>query len=166
MAEISLARIDDRLVHGQVVTKWIQGTKSNRVVIVDDAVAKNAFLVDVYQMAAPMGVKVSVKSAEQAGKEWAENQWGTGTVLALFKNPQAVQAACDSGLNISSLQVAGMGSATGKKVVFKTVSMSEDDVRSLKALGERGVRVYFQALPEDKPMDLESILKKHFKELA
>lgn len=164
MAEISLARIDDRLVHGQVVTKWVQGTKSNRIVIIDDTVAKNAFLVDVYQMAAPMGVKVAVKTAEQAGREWADNQWGTGVVLALFKNPQSVLTACDSGLKISSLQVAGMGSAAGKKVVFKTVSMSEEDAAALKSLNERGVRVYFQALPEDKPTDLEAILKRHFKE--
>jgi len=166
MAEISLARIDDRLVHGQVVTKWIQGTKSNRVVIVDDAVAKNTFLVDIYQMAAPMGVKVAVKSAEQAGKEWTASQWGSGKVLTLFKNPQTVEAACKQGLQISSLQVAGMGSSTGKKVVFKTVSMSEDDARAMKMLSEQGIKVYFQALPEDKPMDLESILKKHFKELV
>ena len=164
MALIALARIDDRLVHGQVVTKWVQRTKSNHIIIVDDTLAQNSFLADVYKMAAPVGVTVSVKSTKQAADEWKENQFGDGTVLLLFKNPQNVQKACENGIHIESLQVAGMGSASGKKV-YKTVSLSEDDAQVLQKFSQQGIHVYFQALPEDKPTDIGFILKKHFKNL-
>ena len=58
MAKIGIVRVDDRLIHGQVVTTWINHTQSNRIIIVDDELVKNEFLAGIYAMAAPRGLPV------------------------------------------------------------------------------------------------------------
>ena len=55
MAEISLFRIDFRLIHGQVIVKWLKQTPTDRIVIIDDQLAKDDFMADIYRMSAPRG---------------------------------------------------------------------------------------------------------------
>ena len=85
MANIKLIRIDFRLIHGQVVNKWIKITRSNKIVVIDDSLASNEFMRSVYIMAAPPGVDVQVYSINDAIKEWKENQFGEGEVLVLLR---------------------------------------------------------------------------------
>ena len=60
MAEISLIRIDFRLIHGQVVTKWVKQANANRIIIVNDMLAKDEFLASVYKMSATSNVKLDI----------------------------------------------------------------------------------------------------------
>ena len=69
MAEITLARVDHRLIHGQVVTKWLKIAMAKKIIIIDDYLAKETFMVDVYKMAAPSGVDVEIYSVEKALEE-------------------------------------------------------------------------------------------------
>lgn len=137
MADISLIRIDDRLVHGQVVTKWIHATQSNRIVIVDNSLSKNSFLSNVFKMAAPPGVDIQIKSAEQVAKEWTDNKLGTGKILILYKSIQVLKESFEKGFNFDCVQVAGLGSASGRKLVYHTVSLSHDDAEMLKELSKK-----------------------------
>ena len=163
MATIGLIRVDDRLIHGQVVTKWIHHTGSNRVIIVDDELVKNSFLTNIFKMAAPPGIDVMTKSTDDIAKEWMENQLGNGKILVLFKTTKALNAAYEKGFKFDYVQIAGLGAGPGKKVVFKTVSLSNEDAETLKELGEKKVNIIFQSIPEEKSVDLQSILKKYFK---
>ena len=86
MAEISLIRIDFRLIHGQVVTKWVKQANANRIIIVNDMLAKDEFLASVYKMAAPSNVKVDIFTIDESSQRWKENAFGDGKVLLLFKN--------------------------------------------------------------------------------
>ena len=66
MSEIKLARVDFRLMHGQVVTTWIQQVSADAILIVDDKLASDKFLAQVFLMAAPPGVQISIKSIKKA----------------------------------------------------------------------------------------------------
>lgn len=66
MAEVQIARIDYRLIHGQVVTKWMKAYPAKRIVIVDSELAQDDFMADIYMMAAPAGTKVDVVETERA----------------------------------------------------------------------------------------------------
>lgn len=166
MASIGLVRIDGRLLHGQVVTKWIQESGSNRVIIIDNKLVNDDFLRDVFLMAAPPGINVQIKSTEQAGDEWKKDQFGEGNILVLFKDPENVSDAIKAGFQISKLQVGNMGSSPGKKLVYKTVSLSKSDADILISIGNQGVDVYFQSLPEDRKLELQSVMNKHYKKLS
>ncbi|MFX3619000.1 MAG: PTS system mannose/fructose/N-acetylgalactosamine-transporter subunit IIB [Sporolactobacillus sp.] len=165
MASIGLVRIDGRLLHGQVVTKWIQESKSDRVIIIDNKLVNDDFLRDVFLMAAPPGINVEVKSTKQAADEWKKDQFGDGKILVLFKDPDNVSASLNAGFHINRLQVANMGSAPGKKLVYKTVSMNEQDAQILQSIRKSGVDVYFQSLPDDREVGLQYVLKKHYQNL-
>ena len=66
--EIKLARVDFRLMHGQVVTNWIKQVNADSILIIDDELAKDKFLGQVFLMAAPPGIKVAIRSIESATK--------------------------------------------------------------------------------------------------
>ena len=70
MADINLVRIDFRLIHGQVVTKWVKQANANRIIIVNDMLAKDEFLASVYKMAAPSNVKVDIFTVDDAMAKW------------------------------------------------------------------------------------------------
>ena len=65
MLNIVLTRIDDRLIHGQVVTAWAKITKANRIIVVDDEVAMDEFMVKILKMAAPRSFKIGIHSGEK-----------------------------------------------------------------------------------------------------
>ena len=84
-AEIVHARIDYRLIHGQVITKWLKQCGANRIIIIDDTLSKDAFLGQVYKMAAPTGVQVDIVSVKQAANLWAPNKTVKGQIFILFQ---------------------------------------------------------------------------------
>jgi mannose/fructose/N-acetylgalactosamine-specific phosphotransferase system component IIB len=165
MANISLIRLDDRLIHGQVVTKWVKHTNSNRIIIVDDELVNNAFLINIFKMAAPSGVVVETKSTDEIAKEWIDNKLGSGNILVLAKFVSTLKKAYEKGFIFDYIQVAGLGAGPGKKVVFRTVSLSMEDAENLKELNDKNVKVEFQSIPDEKSVSLDSVLKKNFKEL-
>ena len=69
MLNIVLARVDSRLIHGQVVTKWLQQSNANKIVVVSDELENDEFLQSIYLMAAPPNVEVVVKGNESI-KDW------------------------------------------------------------------------------------------------
>ena len=166
MARIGLVRVDDRLIHGQVVTTWINQTQSNRIVIVDDELVKNEFLTSVFAMAAPKGLPVEVKSADQFAKEWVKNGLGSGTALVLFRNIPTLKLAYEKGFNFDHVQIAGIASGSGRKLVFKAIALSQQDASTLKKLNEKGVDIVFQSMPEERGANLQSIINKFFKDLT
>ena len=66
MPDIRLVRVDFRLMHGQVVTAWLKQVSANAILIVDDQLAADKFLAQVFLMAKPQGVKVAIRSVEKA----------------------------------------------------------------------------------------------------
>ena len=93
MANITLTRIDSRLIHGQVIVKWSRIANGNRIVIVDDELEKDSFMVDIYQMAAPSGMSVEIYSTTRAAEEFKKDKMGEGKILLLFRTlAQATKA--------------------------------------------------------------------------
>ncbi|ACZ10697.1 Fructose-specific phosphotransferase enzyme IIB component [Sebaldella termitidis] len=161
MAELVLTRIDSRLIHGQVVTKWVGQSGANRIIVVSDELVNDEFMKNIYLMAAPPSVKVDVYGTEEAGKLWKEDQFGTGKVLLLFPSLAVLRQTLDAGLEVGKLQVGGLGGGPSRKVVFQNITLDDKDVEILKELAGKGVDIIFQTIPEDKPQKFEEILKKY-----
>jgi D-glucosaminate-specific PTS system IIB component len=160
MANIVLCRIDSRLIHGQVVTKWVGQSQANRIAVVSDELEADPFMKSIYLMAAPPNVKVDCYGNQSFAAAWQENQLGEGNVLVLFPNLAAVQQAVIDGFDVKNIQVGGLGGGPNRKAVFQNITLDEADVAILRDLQQRGVTVFFQTIPEDKPQALADILKK------
>ncbi|MEG0330622.1 MAG: PTS sugar transporter subunit IIB [Longicatena sp.] len=160
MANIKLVRIDFRLIHGQVVNKWIKITLSNKIIVIDDTLAANEFMRSVYAMAAPPGVDVLIYGEDEAVDKWKENQFGDGNVLVLFKSVKAAHKCYMNGFNFEELQIGGLGASPGRKIVFGPITLDQTDANELKEIQDKGARVYFHQVPEDGSAELNKILEK------
>ncbi|MGK0704301.1 PTS system mannose/fructose/N-acetylgalactosamine-transporter subunit IIB [Yokenella regensburgei] len=160
MANIVLCRIDSRLIHGQVVTKWVGQSQANRIVVVSDELDADPFMKNIYLMAAPPSIKVDCYGNESFAAAWKENQLGDGKVLVLFPSLAPIQQAVELGFEINNIQVGGLGGGPNRKAVFQNITLDDKDVGILNALKDRGIQVFFQTIPEDKPQSLDDILKK------
>ena len=160
MAKIVLCRIDSRLIHGQVVTKWVGQSQANRIAVVSDELDADPFMKNIYLMAAPPNIKVDCYGNASLPAAWKENQLGDGNVLVLFPSLSAVQEAVQLGFDVQTIQVGGLGGGPNRKAVFQNITLDEKDVGILGALKDSGIQVFFQTIPEDKPQSLDDILKK------
>ncbi|MCE9883734.1 PTS system mannose/fructose/N-acetylgalactosamine-transporter subunit IIB [Obesumbacterium proteus] len=161
MASIVLCRIDSRLIHGQVVTKWVGQSQANRIAVVSDELDADPFMKNIYLMAAPPSIKVDCYSNSSFAAAWKENQLGEGKVLVLFPSLAAVQDAVHQGFDVQNIQVGGLGGGPSRKAVFQNITLDDKDVGILGDLKDHGIKVFFQTIPEDKPQSLEDILKKY-----
>lgn len=161
MAEIVLCRIDSRLIHGQVMTKWVNQSQANRIIVVSDSLAADEFMMEIYLMSAPAGVKVECYSKAEAVNNWKKDQFGNGRVLLLFPDLDSIKEVYDEGIQVAGIQVGGLGGAPSRKVVFQNITLDEKDVGTLIYLRDRGVEIIFQTIPEDVPQNLNAMLKKY-----
>nr|WP_308743309.1 PTS sugar transporter subunit IIB [uncultured Anaerocolumna sp.] len=161
MADIVLTRIDSRLIHGQVMTKWVNQSNANKIVVVSDELAKDEFMLEIYLLSAPAGVKVECYSKSDAVKNWKEDQFGNGKVLLLLPNLESMKVVYDGGIKVPNIQIGGLGGAPNRKVVFQNITLDNADVSILTYLKEQGVNIIFQTIPEDFPQSFDSIIKKY-----
>jgi len=160
MAKVVLCRIDSRLIHGQVVTKWVGQSQANRIAVVSDELDADPFMKNIFMMAAPPNIKVDCYGIAGFCQEWQASQLGSGNVLVLFPNLASVRQAVQSGFKVTQIQVGGLGGGPGRKVVFQNITLDSADEVILRDLSELGVDVYFQTIPEDRPQKLADVLKR------
>lgn len=159
MANIKLARIDYRLIHGQVITTWVKRTDINKIIIINDELANDDFMTSIYTMSAPPGIDVTVYSVSQAKKVWEENEFGSGNVFLLFRNCEEALLTLEAGVKYSELNVGGIAKEPGKQTVIGPVSLSKEEFNMLKKIDETGVDVYVQVLPGETKFTMSQLVK-------
>lgn len=159
MAEIKLVRIDFRLMHGQVVTNWLKQVSADSVLIVDDKLASDKFLAQVFLMAAPPGVKVAIRSIEKAVASFKKDVFKDEKMLILFKSIANAKNAFDLGFPLEKLQVAGLGNGTNKIMISNELSLSREEADMLLDMQNKGVEVTLQVTPKDPKIPLDEAVK-------
>jgi mannose/fructose/N-acetylgalactosamine-specific phosphotransferase system component IIB len=148
---LALARVDDRLVHGQVVLAWAGTLKAARLLVADDAAASAEWERQLMQVSAG-DLEVEVfPVAETAERLVAESQRG-GAAILLFRSPAAALAAVEGGAALEELNLGGLHHAPGREPVLDYLYLSEADREALRRLSERGVRLSARDLPSSRPL--------------
>lgn len=161
MAEITLARVDDRLVHGQVMQVWTKGHGTNAAYVIDDATAADEFMKEIYESTQSTGgLAIKVFSSDSIVDEWNKNQFGDDNVALIFKSIAYAKKAVDGGVPIKELNVGGIAIKPGTTKVIESVGLSRDDAELCKALDAAGVKVYFQKIPSSENVSLSAALAK------
>lgn len=155
---IKFVRIDDRLIHGQVVTTWIKQFDIEQVIIVNDEIAKDEVQATIMQLAAPPGVKVVLLTVDGFISAYNSNPIKKST-MALYTNPIDVNLCLEGGVKIPFLNVGGMKFVMGKTQITKAVSLNETDKEAFKKILAKGVKVTIQMVPRDSVISLEELLK-------
>lgn len=157
-ANLVLVRVDDRLIHGQVMTAWLKVVPAQAVLVVDDETANDEFLTEVLKHAAPSDLTVMVRTVTAATELILHGELHTRTYL-LVKSPMTLKQLWDAGVPLTEVNVGGMGMKPGRKIIYKNVSASDDERAAFKALASAGVKVYLQIVPAERSFELEGMLK-------
>ncbi|WP_414841340.1 mannose/fructose/sorbose PTS transporter subunit IIA [Enterococcus saccharolyticus] len=160
-----LARIDSRLLHGQVATAWTKATQPTRIIVVSDAVAKDDLRKRLIEQAAPPGVKANVVPIDKMIEVAKDPRFGSTKALLLFENPNDVVRAVEGGVEIEEVNVGSMAHSTGKVVVNNVLSMGKEDVQAYEKLKELGVKFDVRKVPNDSRANLDELLNKAKAEL-
>ncbi len=160
-----LARIDTRLLHGQVATAWTKTINPNRIIVVSDNVAHDALRKSMIEQAAPPGVKANVVPIEKMIQVAKDPRFGATKALLLFETPQDALKAIEGGVDIKELNVGSMAHTQGKAVCTKAIAMGKDDVETFEKLKALGVKFDVRKVPSDSPENFETILNKAKSEL-
>ena len=160
MEEIKFARVDHRLIHGQVITKWMKLIQANKIVIIDDSLGKDQFMADIYRMAAPSGVEVDILDSGQAVEKFNEGFYKNDKVFLLFRNISMVQKSVEKGLKLTSLQLGGIPYEKGKTKIISAGSLLLEEVNFLEELSNSGVEVIAQIVPEESSLSFSEIKSK------
>ena len=159
MAKSLAVRVDDRLIHGQVVTQWVKGCKAQKIVVIDNNVAKDKMQKNVLKFAAPPEIKVSIFSVDKAVEIWEKNQFGNLNVFVLFKDVKQIKELADKGVKFDEITLGNMSIIGDRKQIYKSTGFTEEEAQTLFDLEKDGVKLYFQTQPTDKKESLDMVKK-------
>ena len=160
MPDLTLCRVDSRLIHGQVMTKWVQQSAATNIVIISHAVAKDSFLMEIYKMSAPPGIDITCCNEADAAARWSEDSL-IGKILLLLPDLKTLQRAVQNKITIPRVQIGGLGGGPNRKNVYKNITLDEADMQILKELHAKGIEITFQIIPEDHPVRFEEIEQRY-----
>lgn len=164
MAKKLAVRVDDRLIHGQVVTQWVNVFKAQHIVVIDNNVAKDKMQKSVLKFAAPPDIKVSIFSVDKSVEAWEKNQFGSKNVFVLFRDVKQIAELQEKGVSFEEITIGQMAIINDRKQIYKQVGLSESEAQTLFDIERSGVKLYFQMQPTDKKESLE-IMRKTFPDL-
>lgn len=155
---IDLVRVDDRLIHGQVVVGWVQALGIDRIVLVDDAVAASEWERELYSLGVPPGLEVAFASVDQAVRQMAQWAGDRASTLILVQDVNTVMRLAERSDLIHRINLGGVHEAQGRSERLSYVFLSDAEVQQLRALSERGVTVSAQDVPTARPVALKELL--------
>jgi mannose/fructose/N-acetylgalactosamine-specific phosphotransferase system component IIB len=153
---IVLFRIDDRLIHGQVVLGWGTALKPDRIILADDLVAANEWERGLYASAAPPEIKVSILALTETAAQLKAGVFEGEKVILLVKHPRSVLSLMDLGLSVSEVNIGGIHYREGREKVLENVYLDAEELSVMRELVKRGVKLDGRALPSSKMVTLNS----------
>ncbi|WP_213716094.1 PTS mannose transporter subunit IIAB [Cedecea lapagei] len=157
---IGLARIDDRLIHGQVATRWTKETNVTRIIVVSDEVAADTVRKTLLTQVAPPGVTAHVVDVAKMIRVYNNPKYAGERVMLLFTNPTDVERIVEGGVKITSVNIGGMAFRQGKTQVNNAISVDEKDIEAFKKLNDRGIELEARKVSTDQKLKMMDLIAK------
>jgi len=153
---LRLIRVDDRLIHGQVVTIWLKALGASRIIIVDDRTAKDDFLREVLELAAPAGTPVEIHDLAGGTERVRDAAAAEEPVFVLVRSPITALRLREAGIEFPVLNVGGLGAGPGRKPLYRNISASPEELDAMRQLEAMGTRVELRIVENDRPVAFAS----------
>ena len=158
---IGLARVDDRLIHGQVATVWTKEANVTRIIVVNDDVAKDNVHSTLLKQVAPPGIKASVVDIDKSVRVYNNPKYENDRVMLLFTTPLDAERAIEAGIPIKSLNIGGISYKEGKKQLNKSNFVSKEEADSLRRLASKKFELDVRGVVNDTKADMIALLDKN-----
>ena len=152
-----LHRVDDRLIHGQVVIAYGARLQPRRIGEADDAAAASTWERSLLLEAAP-GIEVRVVTVAEAAAAYAAESQEPGGAFLLVRDLAAALALVEAGAPVTTLNLGGLHYAPGKSKVNEYIYLDDGDRRAARALLERGVTLDVQDVPATRVQPLRALI--------
>lgn len=155
---IKLVRVDHRLLHGQVVYRWLKALDVDCILIANDSVVKDDLRMSALRMAKPESCKIVFKSVDDSISALNSGVTDKYKLLVILESIEDAYKLAKGVTSIKYINLGGAKIADGKKQISKAVFVSQDDINKIKELNADGVKQEIQMIPDDKPEDVMSLL--------
>lgn len=158
---IVATRVDERLIHGQVMASWSKRLQLARIVVVDNQIAKDDFMKTVLSMSAPAGMQIDILSVKGAANTVKSDADSANTMLLFKRISAALELARElqgSSSKMAELNLGNLGSVPGRVQVTKNIFLSEEERTQIRELQDLGVNVFLQMLYTDPKVPVDDVL--------
>lgn len=155
---IVLARVDHRLIHGQVAFSWTRFLNCNAILIANDILPQDSIRMTGLRMAAPDGVKLVVKNIEDSVNALASGVTDKYRLMILCESVEDMYRLAERSGKITEINLGGTKSDENRRQVSKAVHLSENDIQKIKQLQMKGILTYLQMVPNDPKIEIEKEL--------
>lgn len=157
--EIGVFRIDDRLIHGQVITAWISHADATAVVVADDKAAGDDFQKALLKMATPDSIELRIVTVDEAASLFGD-EGPDGRALLLVRGPEQALRLIRAGVKVDRINVGNMNMKKGKTKVLGNLWVFPEDVDAIEKVYREGVSLEVRAVPSERSQDVMDLLRK------
>ena len=157
---LSMVRIDDRLIHGQVAFAWSKAVNASVIVVADDVAAADSMQKTMMKAAMPIGVRSAILNIADGAALLSGPKLTKERVMVVVRKPASVIGLINAGVEIKKIIVGNMRMEDGKKRITKEVAADKEDWDNLKELDSKNVEMVAQWLPGGDSKNFNEILKK------
>lgn len=144
---VVLARIDDRLIHGQVTVGWSERLRPDRIILANNAIAADTWQTRVYSSTVPPHIQVSILPVSKAAATLGEPGRRRERVLVLVGTPEEMAELVRIGAPISKVNVGGLHFRAGRREMLPFVYVDRQDLKAFSRLLEMGMGLTAQQVP-------------------
>lgn len=157
---IVAARIDGRLIHGQVANLWTTKLNISRIMVVDNDIVNNDLEKTGLKLATPAGVKLSILTEEKAATNILAGRYDSQRLLIVARRPDRFLSLIEKGVTIPELNVGNMSQSSETRSVTRSVNIVDEDIVAFDAIQGHGTKIIHQMVPNDSAQDFMSLLNK------
>ncbi|MDO5106731.1 MAG: PTS sugar transporter subunit IIB [Coriobacteriaceae bacterium] len=154
---IAMVRIDDRLIHGQVMTSWLNFLGANKIMVIDDGVAVDPLVKNILKSCIPANIKLAVFTEDKA-VERLKKGFAGDTVIVLVKYPKTLYSLMQKGIVFDEINIGGMGVSGNREKFFRNISASPEEKKMLKEMIDAGSSISVRIIAEDSATDISKLL--------
>jgi PTS system mannose-specific IIB component len=160
--ELALVRVDNRLVHGQVLEAWLPAIEADGILVADDEAARNTLVRTAMSLAIPPKVAFGVQRVAEAAEQLRPGGKGPPSrrTLLLVRDVRDAVALHEAGLKLPRLNLGNVHFASGRRQVSPSVHLDEAELQQLQALAAAGVEVEARAVPAEAPVPLSALRER------
>ncbi|HEX8395681.1 MAG TPA: PTS sugar transporter subunit IIB [Longimicrobium sp.] len=156
---IVLLRVDERLIHGQVVVGWGGPLHADRIVVADDAIAASPWEQELYCLGVPPEMEAAFATVDDARGHLAEWRGGPRRVIVLVRDVRTARRLADGGgLQGEEVNLGGIHDGEGRRRVLPYLHLGPGDDDDLRAIAAAGARVSARDLPGSSRVGLDQLL--------
>lgn len=159
--DIALVRVDNRLVHGQILEAWVPFIEAKCIMVVDNNSASDFFCETVIRMAVPSDIEVNICSVEDFAANYTYAQGNGKKTIVLFSSINDALKAYEEGFHFERLNIGNIHHEDYKICCAPSVFLCEEDIQNVvQLLEEKGVSVELKRVPREKGVDIRDALKE------